>query len=83
MIWWVLALAVVAILSYLADVGVLTFLQHIKVPILNVSTLSILILLCMLGILLRMLRKSKAGIKESLADKIKELERELSTLRKV
>jgi hypothetical protein len=81
MIWWVLALAAVAVLSYLADVGILVFLQDVKVPGLQVSTLSILILLCTLGILLRMLRKTKRGIRESLAKRIQELEGELSALK--
>lgn len=81
MIWWVLALAIVVILSYLADVGTLSFLQQVKVPVLNASTLSILILLCTLGILLRMLRRSKLGVKESLANRIQELENEVAALR--
>jgi hypothetical protein len=83
MIWWVLALAAVAILSYLADVGVLEFLQEVKVPGLQVSTLSILILLCMLGILFRMLRKTKRGLRESLAKRIQILEEEVAALKKV
>ena len=81
MIWWILALAVVAVLSYLADVGVLPFLQQARLPVLNASTLSILILLCMLGVLLRMLRKTKRGIRESLAKKVQELENQLSALK--
>lgn len=81
MIWWVLALAVVAVLSYLADIGVLPFLQQAKVPGLNASTLSILILLCTLGILIRMVRKTKRGLRESLVNKVRELETKLSTLK--
>lgn len=81
MIWWILALAVVAVLSYLADVGILPFLQQVKLPVLKVSTLSILILLCTLGILFRMLRRTKRGLRESLAKKVQELETEVSTLK--
>jgi len=78
MIWWVLALAVLTILSYLADVGVLTFLQELKVPGLNASILSILILLCTAGILARMLVMAKKGKKEALSQRITELEGKLT-----
>jgi hypothetical protein len=37
MIWWVLVLAVLTILSYLADAGVWTLLQDIRIPLLNAS----------------------------------------------
>lgn len=77
MIWWVFALAVLTILSYLSDVGVLTFLQNLKIPALNASILSILILLCTAGILARMLWMTKKGEKESLAKKVNELEEKL------
>jgi len=79
MIWWVLALAVLTSLSYLADVGVLTFLQELKVPGLNASILSILILLCTAGILARMLVMAKKGKKEALSQRITELEGKLTT----
>ena len=78
MIWWVLLLVVVTILSYLSDVGIITFLQDWRVPFLNASTLSILILLCLLGLLGRMMQMSKKGEKEALKEKIKELERKLT-----
>ncbi len=78
MIWWVLALAVLTILSYLADVGVLTFLQELKVPGLNASILSILILLCTAGILARMLVMAKKGEKEAFSQRITELEGKLT-----
>lgn len=66
MIWWVLALSVLTILSYLADAGVWTLLQDIRVPLLNASLLSVLLLLCTLGILLRMLYMRSRGEKEKL-----------------
>ena len=80
MIWWVLLLVVVTILSYLSDVGVITFLQDWRVPFLNASILSILILLCLIGLLGRMMQMSKKGEKEALKEKIKELEKNLSDL---
>jgi hypothetical protein len=79
MIWWVLILAGVAILSYLSDVGVLSFMQDLKVPFFNASLTSVLVLLCMIGVLARMRLKAKGGKTEILADRILELEKELKT----
>ncbi len=81
MIWWVFLLVVVTILSYLSDVGVLTFLQDWRVPFLNASLTSILILLCLIGLLSRMMRMSKKGEKEALREKVKQMEKELSDLK--
>jgi hypothetical protein len=78
MIWWVFLMVVLTILSYLSDVGVLSFLQDWRVPLLNASLMSILILLCLLGLLGRMLQMSKKGEKEALKEKVKQLEKELS-----
>ena len=77
MIWWVMALVVLTILSYLADVGVLTFLQELKIPGLSASILSILILLCTAGILARMLVMARKGEREALRQRISELEGKL------
>ena len=74
MIWWVLVLAVLTILSYLADAGVWTLLQDIRVPLLNASLLSVLLLLCTLGILIRMLHMRNRGEKERLRSMIHQLE---------
>jgi hypothetical protein len=52
MAWWVLALAVLSILSYLSDVEVISWL-NLKVPFLNASLLSVLILLAAAGGLAR------------------------------
>jgi uncharacterized membrane protein len=80
MVWWVFALVFVTILSYLSDVGAITFMQDWKVPFLNASVLSILILLCLIGLLVRMMRMSKKGEKETLKEKIKELEKKIAEL---
>jgi len=77
MIWWVLALSALTILSYLADAGVWTLLQDIRIPMLNASLLSVLLLLCTLGILLRMLYMRSRGEKERLRSKINQLEQKL------
>jgi hypothetical protein len=74
MTWWVLVLAVLTILSYLSDAGVWTLLQDIRVPILNASLLSVLLLLCTLGILIRMLYMRSRGEKEKLRSMVHELE---------
>jgi hypothetical protein len=74
MTWWVLALSVLTILSYLADAGVWTLLQDIRIPVLNASLLSVLLLLCTLGILLRMLYMRSKGEKEILRSKVHQLE---------
>ncbi len=79
MIWWIFALVFVTILSYLSDVGILPFMQNLKVPFFNASILSILILLCMLGVLVRLLSMAKKGEKEILRKRINELEKKLKT----
>lgn len=80
MIWWVLVLAALTILSYLTDVGVITFLQSLRIPALNASLLSVLILLCTAGILGRMQWMTKKGQKENLTLRISELEERIKTL---
>ncbi len=79
MIWWVLILAVLSILSYLSDVGVLS-LQNIRVPGLDASLLSLLILLAALGLLSRMLWMKRKGQREHLEKKVRELEGKLAAL---
>jgi succinate dehydrogenase hydrophobic anchor subunit len=74
MIWWVFFLAVLTILSYLADAGVWTLLQDIRVPLLDASLLSVLLLLCTLGILIRMLYMRRRGEKEKLRSMVHKLE---------
>jgi len=81
MVIWILVLAVLTILSYLSDVGLLPFLQNIKVPLLNASIMSLLILLCTGVMLGRVLVKVKAKEKETLETKVVELHRELETLK--
>ncbi len=81
MIWWVFLLVVVTSLSYLSDVGALTFLQDLRIPFLNASLLSVLILLCLIGLLARMMKMAKKGEKEALREKVSQLEKELSDLK--
>lgn len=80
MIWWILILAVITFLSYLSDVDALRFVQEVRVPGLNASILSVSLLFCMIGALTRLLHKVKEGEKETLAQKIMELESKVKGL---
>jgi len=79
MVWWVLFLAVLSILSYLTDVGLLTWLS-VRVPFLNASLLSVLILLAAAGVLVRILWMRKKGRREEMARRIDSLEKKLRIL---
>jgi membrane protein implicated in regulation of membrane protease activity len=79
MIWWVMLLVILSILSYLSDVGVLSFL-NVRVPVFNASLLSLLILLAALGLLSRMLWMKRKGQREEMEKRIQELEGKLAAL---
>ena len=81
MIVWVIVLTVLAVLSYLSDVGVLPFLQDLRVPFLNASIMSILLMLCAAVMLIRVLLKIKQREKETLGTKISALETELQSFK--
>jgi hypothetical protein len=81
MIWWILILAAITFLSYLSDVDVFRFVQEVRVPYLNASVLSVFLLFCMIGALARLLHKVKEGEKETLAQRIMELERKVKDLK--
>ena len=81
MILWIVILAVLTILSYLSDIGVLTFLKDLRIPFLNASIMSILLLLCAAAMLIRVLLKIKQKEKERLGTKITALERELQAFK--
>lgn len=78
MIWWVFLLVILSVLSYLNDTGVLSVLQNVRIPFLQASLLSFLILVCAAGILIRMLWKKKRGEKENMRERIVRLEKELA-----
>lgn len=80
MIWWVLVLAVLSILSYLSDVGVVN-LQNLRVPFIDASPLSVLILLAAAGILVRMWRLKRRGRREQMEKRIRDLEGKLALFR--
>ncbi len=79
MIWWVFALTFLSILSYLSDVGVLTFL-NIRVPVINASLLSLFILLSALGLLSRIFYRKRNGQREKMEKRLQELEGKLAAL---
>ena len=81
MIVWVIVLAVLATLSYLSDIGVLPFLQELRIPFLNASIMSILLLMCAAIMLIRVLLKIIQKEKEILGTKITALERELQAFK--
>jgi spore maturation protein SpmA len=81
MIWWVGFMVILTVLSYLNDTGVISFLKNVRIPFLDASLLSFLILIGTAGILIRMLLKKRQGEKEGLHEKIKRLEQELSGIK--
>jgi len=81
MVIWILVLAVLTIFSYLSDMGLLQFLQNFRVPFLNASIMSLLILLCTAAMLVRILTKVRSKEKEALGTKVIQLNKELQALK--
>lgn len=79
MTWWVLGLAVLSILSYLSDVGAIG-LGNLRVPFLNASLVSVLLLLAAAGLQARMLWMKRRGRREQLEQRIRDLEGKLASL---
>lgn len=79
MTWWVLGLAVLSILSYLSDVGIIG-LGSLRVPFLNASLVSVLLLLAAAGLQARMLWMKRRGRREQLEQRIRDLEGKLASL---
>jgi len=65
MLWWVLLLLVLVILSYLSQLGVL-FTMQIKSPYLVATVINILILACIVGVVIRILKRMRRKEKETL-----------------
>jgi heme/copper-type cytochrome/quinol oxidase subunit 2 len=81
MLIWALLLAILTILSYLSDIGVFSVLKTWRVPFINASLMSFLILLIMIAMLVRILIKLKKREREALGAKVLELEKELKALK--
>jgi len=76
MIWWVLLLLVLVILSFLAQLDIL-FTMQIKSPYLVAAIINIMILGCIVGVVVRILKRMKRKEKETLVLKVRELEEKL------
>lgn len=76
MLWWVLMLLVLVILSYLSQLGVL-FDMQIRSPYLVATIINILILACIVGVVVRILKRMRRKEKETLILKVKQLEEKL------
>ncbi len=76
MLWWVLILLVLVILSYLSQLGVL-FTMQIRSPYLVATIINIMILACIFGVVVRILKRMRKKEKETLILKVKELEEKL------
>jgi uncharacterized membrane protein YbhN (UPF0104 family) len=76
MLWWVLILLVLVILSYLSQLGIL-FTMQIKSPYLVATIINIMILACIFGVVVRILKRMRKKEKETLVLKVNELEEKL------
>ncbi len=76
MLWWVLFLLVLVILSFLSQLGIL-FTMQIESPYLVATIINIMILGCIVGVVVRILKRMRKKEKETLLLKIKELEEKL------
>ena len=76
MLWWVLFLLVLVILSFLSQLGIL-FTMQIKSPYLVATIINIMILGCIVGVVVRILKRTRKKEKETLILKVKELEEKL------
>ncbi len=76
MLLWVLFLLVLVILSYLSQLGIL-FTMQIKSPYLVATIINIMILSCIVGVVVRILKRTRKKEKETLILKVKELEEKL------
>ena len=79
--FWVVLLTVLLCLSYLADVGILTFLRDLRVPVLYASLTSVLLLLCLVGIYARIFKMTREGRKEFLEKRVEKLDAELKSIK--
>lgn len=76
MLWWILFLLVLVILSFLAQLDILLTMQ-MKSPYLVSAIITILIMACTVGVVVRILKRMRKKEKETLILKIKELEEKL------
>ena len=80
MIWLIFTLLALTFLSYFLQNGT-PFLLNMRFPFLTAHFINTLILVCIAIMMLRILRRMKKKEKETLAQRIKELEAEVKALR--
>ena len=80
MIWLIFTLLVLTFISYFLQNGT-PFLLDMRFPFLNAHFINTLILFCIAIMMLRILKRMKKKEKETLAQRIKDLEAELKALR--
>ncbi len=76
MLWWVLFLLVLEILSFLSQLT-FYFEMQIKSPYIVAAVINIMILGCIVGVVFRILKRTRKKEKETLILKVKELEEKL------
>jgi hypothetical protein len=83
MAFWIFLVSMLALLSYLADVGVPAFvLLRQPVPFLRASTISVALIICCVFMLLRVARLARRGEKERMKARMDHLETELKEIGK-
>jgi hypothetical protein len=81
MVFWVFLVSTLALLSYLADVGVPGFiLLREPVPFLKASTVSVALIACCIFMLLRIARLARRGEREQMKQRVDHLETELKEI---
>ena len=81
MISWIIVVAVAALFSYLADVGVLKILRE-PVPFFGGSVISVILMITCVMMLLRAVKMSRKGEKEILREEVADLKKELEIAKK-
>ncbi len=80
MIGWIVVVTIAALLSYLADVGILEILGE-PVPFFGGSTISVILMITCIMMLLRATKMSRKGEKETLREQVEDLKRQLKYLK--
>lgn len=75
---WIFLISMLALLSYLADVGIEPFtVLNEPVPLLRASSISVALIVCCVFMLLRIARLARRGEKEQIKEKLDHLVGEL------
>ncbi len=82
MLPWMFALMIISLLSYLADMGFLSFLRE-PVPYIRGSTISVIMMICWIGMMARVAKLARRGRREKLKERVDHLEGELKKIGEV